>query len=373
MKKIALITMLAVCALGATAQENASEEEALKMREMNDIKWSENAICAEVIEYMADDSEKTITVAQQKSMQLLQAHVIEIFAKRMNMEKQDVQEIWDVIDDKCQNIEVRKGDIVRVFTYIMKDALGLSRSKPKEKDLEEYFGKLDVAQEQDATEVKVDSVNTVMAVKNDTAVIAAEVPVVEEKTIVKDSIPTLLNPTKESNDTVVVAAPKENKDTVVVAAPKENKDTVVVAAPVVETVKPDTLKITTPEVAAQPATPVVETPVTPVPQPEAPKAAPEVKVPELCQTMLEKKDMTTLLKFLDTEKAYENLIYGNERGMRRVADCYIIIVDKATKNIETVLDKGAADRMNFVTKQMDNFNNYRGGGKYSAIFVQPLK
>lgn len=349
MKKIALIAMLAVCALGATAQENASEEEALKMREMNDIKWSENAICAEVIEYMADDSEKTVTVAQQKSMQLLQAHVIEIFAKRMNMEKQDVQEIWDVIDDKCQNIEVRKGDIVRVFTYIMKDALGLSRSKPKEKDLEEYFGKIDVAQSQDVAAESVDSVNTVADTKNETTVIAAEVPVVEENTIVKDSIPTLLNTTKDTKDTVVVAAPE------------------------VETAKSDTLETTTLEVAVQPATPVVETPVTPVPQPEAPKAAPEVKVPELCQTMLEKKDMTTLLKYLDSEKAYENLIYGNERGMRRAADCYIVIVDKATKKIETVLDKGAADRMNFVTKQMDNFNNYRGGGKYSAIFVQPLK
>ena len=117
MKRIALLTMLVACTWGASAQEPNSQEEALKKREIDEIKWSENAVCAEVVEYLADDSEKTVTLAQQKSMQLLQAHVIEIFAKRMNMDKKDVQEIWDVIDDKCQNVEIRKGDIVTVFKH----------------------------------------------------------------------------------------------------------------------------------------------------------------------------------------------------------------------------------------------------------------
>lgn len=67
---------------------------------------------------------------------MLQAHVIEVFAKRLHMEPKDVQEIWDVIDDKCQNIVVRKGDLFRVFSYIVKDAVGLGRKKPKEGDVE---------------------------------------------------------------------------------------------------------------------------------------------------------------------------------------------------------------------------------------------
>ncbi len=309
MKRIALFAMLAACTWSASAQEMSTQEEAQKKREINEIKWDENAVYADVIEYMADDSEKTITVAQQKSMQLLQAHVIEVFAKRLKMDKKDVQEIWDVIDDKCQNIEIRKGDLVRVFTYVMKDALGLSPSKPKEKDLKEYFGEVGTENAPAVAEAKVQEArDTVVAAKTEPVAVAVTTPSVEEKA-----------------DTVSV----KREEAVVVPQPEPN-------------------------------------PINPQP------AQAEVVVPELCKTMLAQKDMATLLKYLDTEKAYEKLIYGSERSMRRVADCYIVIVDKASKKIETVLDKGAAGRMNFITKQMDNFNNYRGGGKYSAIFVQQL-
>ena len=312
MKRIVLLAMLAACTWSASAQEMSTQEEAQKKREMNEIKWDENVVYADVIEYMADDSEKAITVAQQKSMKLLQAHVIEVFAKRLKMDKKDVQEIWDVIDDKCQNIEIRKGDLVRVFTYVMKDALGLSPSKPKEKDLKEFFGE----------------------VGTEKAPAVAETEVQEEKEVVV-STPTLTEP-----------------------------NSIAITTPSVKEEKADTVSVKKEEQA------VVSLPD---PQPVIPQPAPaEVNVPELCKTMLAQKDMATLLKYLDTEKAYEKIIYGNERSMRRVADCYIVIIDKISKKIETVLDKGAADRMNFTTKQMDNFNNYRGGGKYSAIFVQQL-
>ena len=48
--------------------------------------------------------------------------------------------IFDVIDDKCQNITIDAGDIIRVFSYISKDAIGLTPRKPKEKDVKEIFG-----------------------------------------------------------------------------------------------------------------------------------------------------------------------------------------------------------------------------------------
>lgn len=323
MKRIALFVMLAACTLGVSAQEMISEEEAFIKKELNELKKDENIVCVEVVEYLADDSENTITLSQQKSMQLLQAHVIEIFAKRFKMDKKDVQEIMDVIDDKCQNVEIRKGDLLRVFKYILLDAARLSSGKVSQKEWDKYVGEAK----------KID-------VKNMSA-------------------------------PVVPAADSEKEPEV-----KETADSTAGVSPVPTTPQPASTKTTsqpaTTPTVAEPAVSEVTTPVTPTPQPVIPATTVEVKVPELCQTLLKQKDMTTLLKYLDTEKAYEKLIYGTERSMRRVADCYIVVVDKATKKIETVLDKGKADRMNFVTGQMDNFNNYRTGGKYQAVFVQPL-
>ena len=122
--------MMAICSVNIYGQELTDEEAQSKKKEINGIKLSEEAVYADVVELALDDNE-AISLAQQKSINLLQTHVIEIFAKRMNMSKADVQEIWDVIDDKCQNIVVRKGDLLRVFSYIMKDAIGLGPKKPK--------------------------------------------------------------------------------------------------------------------------------------------------------------------------------------------------------------------------------------------------
>lgn len=140
MRKIQVFVMLLFCTTASFAQvaETTAEEETARKEAINEIKLSQDAVYADVIETLTDDNE-AISLAQQKSINLLQAHVIEIFAKRMHMEKQDVQEIWDVIDDKCQNIVIRKGDLFRVFSYIMKDAVGLNRSKPKKGDVEKYL------------------------------------------------------------------------------------------------------------------------------------------------------------------------------------------------------------------------------------------
>lgn len=141
MKKVTSLFVSILCAASLSAQETTaiSKDAADKGKEINNIKRSEQAVYADIMEFVAPDNDEVPTLAQQRSQQLLQTHVIEIFAKRMKMDKKDVQEIWDVIDDKCQNIVVRKGDICRVFTYIMKDALGLTPKKPKKGDVEKYL------------------------------------------------------------------------------------------------------------------------------------------------------------------------------------------------------------------------------------------
>jgi hypothetical protein len=79
--------------------------------------------------------------------------------------------------------------------------------------------------------------------------------------------------------------------------------------------------------------------------------------------------MTTLLRFLNQEKAKQTLMYGSLSAMQNRALCYVVIVDRSTSLIVGVLDKGADERYNFVSKQTDKLDNYRQGN-YSAILVQ---
>lgn len=98
----------------------------------------------------------------------------------------------------------------------------------------------------------------------------------------------------------------------------------------------------------------------------------KIEIPQLVNEMLKQNNKTVLLHFLEEGKAYERLIFGGERSMRYPHKCYIVILDRNTRKIVGVLDKGISDRMNFVTKKTDNLNNYRGNKAYEAVFVQEL-
>ena len=369
MKKIILYITLAVCAVGVRAQEITPEEEAKLKREINEIKWKEDAVFAEIVDYVSDDSDKAISQAQQQSMLKLQTVIVELFAQNMNMKKEDVQEIWDTIEDKCQNIEIRSGDVIRVFRYIPKALLTLrnsevnlesNKNKKKQKELDEYFGRVPSTEQAPAPVVPA------------TPVVPEQIAEATPETkVVQEAAPVVAEVSEEKKE--VVAETQTVAQTVAVATPVEEpkKETVVATEPVVAEVKKE----------ETPATPVapVETPAVTPAAPATPAVAPaaepvaEVVVPELCKTMLTYKDQTSLVAYLQSEKAYENLIFGGYSSMRRPNDCYIVIIDKATRKIVTVLDKGVNERMNFVTKKMDNFENYRAGGKYSAVFVQENK
>ena len=95
----------------------------------------------------------------------------------------------------------------------------------------------------------------------------------------------------------------------------------------------------------------------------------EVVVPDLCQTMISKGKMNELMRFLNQEKKYQRLMFGNRNSMQFLDKCYIVIIEKSTQSIVAVLDKGESERMNFVSKKMDNLTNYRGGN-YAAVYVQ---
>lgn len=320
MRKIAMLALFSSACISLNAQEVVSQEVAQKTKAINEVKLSEQAMYAEVVELASDDFE-AVSLAQQKTINKLQNNVIEACARQMNITKEQAKEIFDVIDDKCQNVVVKKGDMVRVFAYIAKDAVGLGRKKAKQKDIDEIFGP-----------DESDSDSTMVAEQTAQAM-------------------NLLMGKKDSIDNVSYQQPVETTTTTTTVVTTRE-----VTKPVVE-----------PVVASAPEQKPVAEPVAKV----EPKPVPvvEVSIPELCLTMIDKGNMKELMRFLNQEKRYQKLMFGNSSSMQRPEKCYVVILDKATQNIVSVLDKGDVERMNFVTKKMDRYANYRNGN-YAAVFVQ---
>lgn len=304
-----VFALLFLLTVGVRAQNVSSQDVMQKKKEINQVKLGEDAIYAEVIDMVTGDDE-AISLAQQRSIDKLQISVIEACAAKMNLSKENVKEIFDVIDDKCQNITIDAGDIIRVFTYISKDAIGLTRRKPKEKDVEEIFG----------SDYLNNSLSSVQSKKEEIVKSKSELEVKSETTSV----------VKQDDNSIVVSEP------VISSVPK---------------VEPKPVSVSTSE------------PVAKV------NSVSEVVVPNLCKTMISKGKMNELMLYLKQEKKYQRLMFGNRNSMQFLEKCYIVIIDKGTQNIVTVLDKGESARMNFVSKQMDSLANYRGGN-YAAIYVQ---
>ena len=75
-----------------------------------------------------------------------------------------------------------------------------------------------------------------------------------------------------------------------------------------------------------------------------------------------------LMAFLRKEKAANKLMWGNANKMQRHELCYIVALDRVTKEIVAVLDNGEDERMNFMNKKKEHAQNYRG--THSCVFVQ---
>ena len=352
MKKIVGLAIFLLGSIGLNAQEISTQEEIQKKKEINQIKLGEQAMYADVVEVASDDFE-AISQAQQRSINMLQTNVIEACAKKMNMSKKDVQDIFDIIDDKCQNVVIKKGDMLRVFSYIAKDAIGLGRKKAS-KEVNEFFA----SEEADSLEMQKATEQAMNLVMGDNETIN-EVQTKKEEVTTANPVQQATQAAEQAAMTVGQTTAATNQTVVVVQQPTQTNTTPAQTIVVVQ-------QPTNPSVAAT----VVEPVATPAPKPEPlPEPVPEVSVPELCQTMMDKGNMNDLMRFLNQEKRYQRLMYGNSAAMQYPEKCYIVIIDKASRNIVSVLDKGHPERMNFVSKKMDRYSNYRGGN-YAAIFIQ---
>ena len=356
--KLYLSAFLLLCCMHTAAQTSAvpTDEETTKKKEINKIKLSEEAIYADVMEMATDDAE-SITLAQRKSREMLQAHVIEVFAKRMKMEKKDVQEIWDVIDDKCQNIVVKKGDLFRVFSYIMKDAIGLTPKRPKKGDVDKYLEAPD-----DVATTETDASDMAQAEPAPVKTPEAATP----QTPAEEPQPEKAEPQRQE----AKPQPEETKPQLQEAEPQPEETAPQQAQPQPRQVEPQPEKTETPETPApapQPARQPEQPAATPVPA--ATPAPVAIEMPDRVKTLYAKGSINEVVRYLNTEKQNHTLIYGSMQTMQNQEKCYVVIIDKATKKVVTVLGKGSGSRMNYTTGQPDHLNNYKGG-KHSAIFVQ---
>ena len=155
-KLLLLFLIVSVNVMGQVLESNP--EEIAKKKEINSLKRNGEAYYSDVYqELKVEDAD--MAAAQERSKEMLRAHVVEIFSKRMGMSKEDVREIWSVIEKNCQNIVVKKGDLFRVFTYVMKNALNpnaLEESVDGAKENETVPAETTKPEKQ--AEVKVDTV-----------------------------------------------------------------------------------------------------------------------------------------------------------------------------------------------------------------------
>lgn len=380
MKKIKLFFLLLTCAVGLNAQDIPSAEDAAKKKEINQIKLSEEAVYADVMQPAATP-EEAIEQSKARTFTLLQTHVVEAVVKDLNMSREDAKKLWSELESKCHHIVVSQMDMYRVFTYIMRADLmpGAATAQPAEAAVATEVAPVvavTVAQPVQAAPV-VAAQPTDSALVAQTQPVEAVVPVAQPAdTVAAAPVAQPVQPVQAAPvvaaqpvqavqpvDSAMVAQAQPVQTVAPVAQPTDSAAVAVVAQPV-QAVQAAPVQAA-PVVAVQPvqaAQPVVE----PEPEPE-----PEivVEIPALCQTMIDKGNMGDLMRFLNTEKNYQRLMYGNSSTMQYPEKCYIVIIDKETREIVSVLDKGQRERMNFITKEMDRYSNYRRGN-YAAVFVQ---
>ena len=346
MKKLSYLFILLLFPIVAFAQEATVQDKENKEK-IKEIKLSEDYVYADAV------TEENLSEAQQNSMDLLRTNVNAIFAERFHMSKEDVEDIWDVIEDKCQNVTIKKGDLFRVFTYIMKDYLfpGKKKKKVKNEELAEVKPSKDEILPDEIEEVSEGLVNDSLptAAQNEILAFVPEAkpdvtsqPEPQQTQEAGESEATLQDKAQEVVSEVT-GDPTEAVTEVPVAvatsvATEEPVTTTVIATPVTQVEEP---------VAAEPEDITVSSPPTPALDP-------------IVKELLETQTYKELISLLGQKKEEGTLIYGRIKTMRSPDRCYLAIFKKS--EVITILGKGDKERLNLKTNTEDSLNNYKGHG-----------
>lgn len=358
MKRLSYLFLLFLLPFVAFAQV-APEQEKENKEKIKEIKLSEEYVYADAV------TEDNLSEAQQNSMDLLRANVNAIFAERFHMAKEDVEEIWDVIEDKCQNVTIKKGDLFRVFTYIMKDYLfpGKKKKKVKEDALAEAKPSTDEILPDETLSDEIAEVSE--ALVHDSLPTAAKNEILAFVPAAKTEMAPESDPAQTQG-----VGPKEPEQPVNVR--QEAKQEVThsgEATDVPAKTNPEPAVVVTAPIATEEpvSTTVIVTPVTPVEEPVVAEteSAPRNKLATttlepLVKELLEIQTYKELISVLDQKKEEGALIYGRLKTMRSPEKCYLAIFKKS--EVVTILDKGDKERLNLKTRTQDTLNDYKGHG-----------
>lgn len=346
MKKLSYLFILLLFPIVAFAQE-ATEQDKENKEKIKEIKLSEDYVYADAV------TEDNLSEAQQNSMDLLRANVNAIFAERFHMPKEDVEEIWDVIEDKCQNVTIKKGDLFRVFTYIMKDYLfpGKKKKKVKNEELAEVKPSKD--------EILPDEIEEVSeALVNDSLPTASQNEILAFVPDAKPDVTSQPEPqqTQEAGES---EATLQDKAQEVVSEVTGDPTEVVTEVPVAVATSVATEEPVTTTVIATPVT-QVEEPVAAEPEDITVSSPSALALDPIVKELLEIQTYKELISLLDQKKEEGTLIYGRIKTMRSPDRCYLAIFKKS--EVITILGKGDKERLNLKTNTEDSLNNYKGHG-----------
>ena len=325
MKKLSYLFILLLFPIVAFAQEATVQDKENKEK-IKEIKLSEDYVYADAV------TEENLSEAQQNSMDLLRANVNAIFAERFHMSKEDVEDIWDVIEDKCQNVTIKKGDLFRVFTYIMKDYLfpGKKKKKVKNEELAEVKPSKD--------EILPDEIEEV------------------SEALVNDSLPTA------SQNEILAFVPEAKPDVTSQPEPQQTQE----AGESKATLQDKAQEVVS-EVTGDPTEAVTEVPVavttsvaTEEPEDITVSSSSAPALDPIVKELLEIQTYKELISLLDQKKEEGTLIYGRIKTMRSPDRCYLAIFKKS--EVITILGKGDKERLNLKTNTEDSLNNYKGHG-----------
>lgn len=359
MKKLKLLLAIGFIPLCAMAQD-AQDSIKTKIRE---IKLSERYVYAEAV------TPNDITEGQQNSLDLLHAHVAGMLADKLGKSKKESDRIWDEVQNRCQNMTVKNGDLFRVFTYIPKSCLFPGEAEPNEVpekpvvavEVEEATEPIAVSVAEQSTDITPDTESIIIDSIAEPSVVAS---VVEQASV------TPVEPAEPVTEGAGGEVKQVNQGEAEVAV---SSDPVAVPADTQDNQEEKDKK--TAELVGLIATPVESKPVmeekpvevesieaipADIPNP-SPTNALEA-LPESARTVIEEmlvmKTYKEAIAYLDQMKDKGKLVYGRVKTMSSPEKSYLLVTNKG--ELVTILDKGKHERINLKTNATDSLKNYKG-------------
>ncbi len=314
------------------AQDNSDAVKA----QIRELKKSEKYVYAE------SASSNGEVEARQYSTDALHAAVIGMFSEA-GKDKNEAEKAWATVEKQAQQLVVKMGNMVKVFTYIPKVSLFPDAALP----------------ENNAVQAVAVDANTAKEVASTIEVADENIPSEGDFTADAALIEMILG---SSSAGLVESKPQSGKE---IVAAREAADVAVDSVVVVAQ----------PLVKAQPAVvdsiievvPVVE--VQPEPRQSVVVENPLKSLPEssraMLTTLLSKQTFKEAISYLYEMKEKGRMIYGRIKTMTSPENSYLVIVKNG--QLITVLNKGKATRVNLKTNTLEPVTNYMG---YGIIWFQ---